>query len=206
MKKSIGAVGVAMVLAAFAPTAEARGIIGIGINFGVPVYRPYYGPGFYPYYAPYPVYVAPAPVYYAPPPVIIQSAPTVNQAVQGAPVGSNSSGYEHPYGYIDDRPEKQREAESKYIQQLSAQDDRTRGDAAIELGRMKAQQAIDALCAMLSKDHSPVVRETAARALGLIGSPRSLSALQNAAQADGDRDVRRSAQFSAEVIRANIPR
>ena len=37
----------------------------------------------------------------------------------------------------------------------------------------------------------------------LIGSPRSLTALTHAAQADADRDVRRSAQFAVEVIQAN---
>jgi hypothetical protein len=40
----------------------------------------------------------------------------------------------------------------------------------------------------------------------LIGSPAALPALQNAAQADSDRDVRHSASFSAEIIRANLRR
>ena len=39
--------------------------------------------------------------------------------------------------------------------------------------------------------------------LGLIGATQSLTALQHAAQADSDRDVRRSAQFSVDVIRTN---
>jgi HEAT repeat protein len=51
-----------------------------------------------------------------------------------------------------------------------------------------------------------VVREAAARALGLIALPGSLEALQHAAQADEDRDVRRSAAFAADVIRANLRR
>jgi hypothetical protein len=38
----------------------------------------------------------------------------------------------------------------------------------------------------------------------LIGSPSALKALQNAAQGDDDRDVRHSAQFAAESIRANM--
>ena len=58
----------------------------------------------------------------------------------------------------------------------------------------------------LREDGSPVVREAAARALGLIALPASLSALQNAAQADEDRDVRRSAAFAADVIRSNMRR
>ena len=56
--------------------------------------------------------------------------------------------------------------------------------------------------ATLNPTNSPPVREAAARALGLIGSPRALTALRYAAQADSDRDVRRSAQFSVEVINA----
>jgi HEAT repeat protein len=42
--------------------------------------------------------------------------------------------------------------------------------------------------------------------LGLIASPRSLPALIQAAQADNDRDVRHSAQFAVEIIRANLQR
>jgi len=46
------------------------------------------------------------------------------------------------------------------------------------------------------------VRESAARALGLIASPSALPALQRAAQVDADRDVRRSAQFAVDVIQS----
>ena len=92
----------------------------------------------------------------------------------------------------------------RYIQQLFDQEERVRSDAALELGRLKAQQAVDPLCTLVATDRSPLVRDAAARALGLIGSPRGLTALQNAAQADPDRDVRRSAQFSAEVIRTSL--
>jgi HEAT repeat protein len=46
------------------------------------------------------------------------------------------------------------------------------------------------------------VRESAARALGLIASTKGLPALQRAAQVDEDRDVRRSAQFAIEVIQS----
>jgi HEAT repeat protein len=59
------------------------------------------------------------------------------------------------------------------------------------------------LSALLTSDRSPAVRETAARALGLIGSPQAVTALTRAAQADTDRDVRRSAQFAVEVIEVN---
>jgi hypothetical protein len=37
---------------------------------------------------------------------------------------------------------------------------------------------------------------------GLIAAPQALPALQTAAQADEDREVRHSAQFAAEVIRS----
>jgi HEAT repeat protein len=62
---------------------------------------------------------------------------------------------------------------------------------------------VDPLAATLAGDRSPAVRDAAARALGLIASPQALPALERAAQADADRDVRRSAQFAVEVIQAN---
>jgi hypothetical protein len=49
------------------------------------------------------------------------------------------------------------------------------------------------------------VREAAARGLGLIGAASSLEALQRAALADDDREVRHSAGFAAEVITAHWP-
>ncbi len=49
-------------------------------------------------------------------------------------------------------------------------------------------------------------REAAAQALGLIATPKALPALTRAAQADQDRDVRRTAQFSIEIIHANLRR
>ena len=64
--------------------------------------------------------------------------------------------------------------------------------------------AVDADCWPATA--APSVREAAARALGLIGDTATLPALQRAAQADDDHDVRHSAQFAAEVIRSNLPR
>jgi HEAT repeat protein len=93
-----------------------------------------------------------------------------------------------------------------YLRQLSSADEQARAGAMVQLGRMKAQQAAEPIGQALAGDRSPVAREAAARALGLIGSPASLPALQRAAQADDDREVRHSAQFAAEVIRANLPR
>jgi HEAT repeat protein len=69
---------------------------------------------------------------------------------------------------------------------------------------LKATSAVDALADMLAKDTSPIARDGAARALGLIASPASLKALIFAAQADEDPEVRRSAQFAVEVIRSNL--
>ncbi|HEX5270930.1 MAG TPA: HEAT repeat domain-containing protein, partial [Gemmataceae bacterium] len=66
-----------------------------------------------------------------------------------------------------------------------------------------ADRAVDALTTTLAGDGSAEVREAAARALGLIGSPRALAALQRAAQGDADRDVRNSARFAADVIQTN---
>jgi len=72
----------------------------------------------------------------------------------------------------------------------------------MQLGRLRALAGIDPLAATLAGDRSPLVREAAARGLGLIGSPKALPALQHAAMADPDRDVRHSAQFAAEVVQS----
>jgi HEAT repeat protein len=92
------------------------------------------------------------------------------------------------------------------LQQLASGDDRTRAQAAVQLGRLHAGRAVEPLTRALEQDRNPTVREAAARGLGLIGAPSSLSALQRAAQADDDRDVRNSASFAADIIRSNMPR
>src|SRR5262249_2744983 len=81
-----------------------------------------------------------------------------------------------------------------------------RAEAIIALGRNRDRQAVAPITRALREDDSPLVREAAARALGLIGLPGSLDALQRAAQADGDRDVRKSAAFAADVIRSQMRR
>jgi hypothetical protein len=88
------------------------------------------------------------------------------------------------------------------LQQLSSPRERDRMEAAIILGRNKIAKAVDPLQRTLANDSSPRVREAAARALGLLGDPASLRALNTAAQVDDDKDVRHSARFAAESIRA----
>jgi hypothetical protein len=197
MKAWFLAAGVTAALAAFVPQAEARGVIGIGINVGVPICpRPYWGGYYYPYYRPYPVYVAPAPVYVAPPPVYVEQPVLVRPAP--VPV-VQPSGAPQVVKAGDGQAQR-------LIPQLFDQQETVRSEAALELGRMRNQQAVDPLITLVSTDRSPLVREAAARALGLIGSEKGLTALQNAAQGDNDRDVRRSAQFAAEVIQTNLRR
>jgi hypothetical protein len=188
--------------------AQAHGW-GFGINIGVP--GPWY-PRPYPYYyRPYPAVIYAAP----PPPVVVQPAPQV--IYQQAPTTTVV-----PVPSVTTAPATttvrpavvQAQVESQHqgvatrvdecLRQLNDPREAVRRNAALDLGRMKAGQAVDPLVGVLSSDASPTVRETAARALGLIGSPRSLTALINAAQADQDRDVRHSAQFAVEIVRSNL--
>lgn len=172
----------------------------IGVNFGAPpVYvrpGPYYHPRPY-YHYPRPVYIAPAPIIVRPAPVVYEPAPVYVPAptvVAPAPVRSAAPPVmpvlaESSPSHID-----------AHVQLLRNPDEKVRADAALELGRTRSDRAVDHLAATLAGDRSPIVRDAAARALGLLGSPRSLPALNHAAAADSDRDVRRSAQFAAEVI------
>jgi hypothetical protein len=162
----------------------------IGINLGPPCYYRPWGYGYYPY----PVYVAPAPVVVQPAaPVVVSQAPApVVQRAATAPAPEL-----HPVGYNNADVDRN-------IQLLSDPNDRTRMDAVLNLGKLKADQAVDPVAATLAGDRSPAVRDAAARALGLIGSPKGLAALKYAAQADSDRDVRHSAQFAVEVIQSNM--
>jgi hypothetical protein len=214
MKKWLLIMGLAVLSGAGLET-KAQAFVGIGINLGFPCYRPYpyyYGP--YPYYYPPPYAVVPSPVYVAPAPTVYQPAPApvvVTQPTQVLPAPTPvpnappaRSGYNDPQAQTP-APPMSADIE-RWLQQLSVSDERVRAEAAIELGRNHADRAVEPLSTMLTTDRSPQVRETAARALGLIGAIRSLNALQQAAQADPDRDVRHSAQFAAEVIRSQLRR
>jgi hypothetical protein len=180
---------------------------GVGIRIGVPVCFPFCC-SYYPYYAPYPVYVQPAPVFVQPAPVVYQAAPVYVQPAQAAgqpaptvrataptqtvtPAAAQTS-------VIDDR---QTEI-THTLEHLRNPNEQARVDAVSRLGRLKAVRAVDPLAATLAGDSSPRVREAAAKALGMIGLAKALPALQRAAQNDGDRDVRHSAQFSVELVQA----
>lgn len=194
------ALGALTTAALFAQTAQARPYCGIGIRIGPGFY---YGPGPYYYGYGYPYYYGPPPIVYeAAPSVIIRQAPVVVQTAPPTP------GYVPPAPNVIPTQNVKAVAASPAIdslmQKLSDASETVRRDAAVELGRMKAQQALDPLMNVLSRDSSPIARDGAARALGLIAAPRSLNALIYAAQADNDRDVRHSAQFAVENIRTNL--
>jgi hypothetical protein len=213
----------AVALSAFAAPAQAGIFVGVGV--GAPCYRPYYYRPYwgYPYYRPYgvgvvvaapPVVIAqPAPVVVGQPAVVVQPAPVAVQTVPAtAPVTTSSPPTTVPVTTVPTTPAPPVETVSAaggvdaHLQALSSPDERVRSDAALDLGRMRAASAVDRLAAVLANDQSAQVREAAARALGLIGSPRGLNALRYAGQADNDRDVRRSAQFAVEVITTNMRR
>lgn len=198
--------GLALLTGAAQAGPPVRTSVGIGINIGspAPYYRPYpyYAQYYrsYPYYYPPPaVYVQPAPIVYQPAPVVVQSPPVV----QPAPVYAAPQPQPQPQPTIYQTSQASGPAIDGLLGNLRHNDENVRRDSVMELGRSKAPQAVQPLTATLAGDQSPVVREAAARALALIGSPQALTALQYAAQADTDRDVRHSAQFAVEVIRAN---
>jgi hypothetical protein len=166
------------------------------------------------------VYVAPPPVVVGGPPVVVQQPAVIQQPVvtqpayspppaqppaplpPPTPVASSSSPPEVMPTVSNSRPGEM----DAYLEQLRSGDESTRADALVRLGRLKAENAIGPMVKALNSDPSPKVREAAARGLGLIGSATALSALQYAAQADDDREVRHSASFAAEVIRGRMRR
>jgi hypothetical protein len=212
MRKSAAFVFGGLALLGLAATPARAGVgWSIGLSFSDPgCHRPHCG--YYPAYRyrPYPVFVAPPPVIvrpvpvYQPPPVILQPvyqqpAPVIQQPVyQQAPAAAPVFQAPPPAQTVahDDRSAET----ERNLPLLASPDEGVRAEAAIQLGRMRAERAVDPLAATLAGDGSPAVREAAARALGLIGSPRALPALNRAAQADADRDVRHSARFAVEVI------
>lgn len=164
----------------------------IGVNIGgPPVYRPYpyYRPHYH-YHYPHYYYVEPRPVIIEPAPVVIQQPVVVTQPRQ------TIVAQPQPTTTFEATPTMQTvnaTAADAHLNNLRHPDEAVRRNSVLELGRMKAYQAVQPLTATLAGDQSPSVREAAARALGLIGSPQALTALTHAGQADTDRDVRHSA-------------
>ena len=195
------ALAVVLLFSLSAQTSQAGPYFGIRI--GIPLYvgpYPYYGYGYpypYPYYYPAPV------VYQAPPAVVVRSGPYIEAAPAAAPTPNPPP----PPVVVPTQnvaPAPVTAQASALLAQLGDPNANVRRDAALNLGRQKAQAAIDPVTNLLQKDPSPQVRDAAARRSGLIASSRSLKALIYAAQADDDRDVRHSAQFAVEVIRTNL--
>lgn len=169
---------------------------------------------------PPPTYIVqPAPVVVAQPAAVVQPVPAVQSNAPPSPAPSSSEELAPPgkpvsaVQPVTTTPPLQpvsvraggeeRQVEiSQYLRQLSDPDEGVRMQGVTQLGRLKAHRAVDALAATLAGDRSPAVREAAARSLGIIGTPKALPALQRAARADSDHDVRRSAQFSIEIIQA----
>ena len=213
MKKYLAAFALLLVLGLSPFAQNAQAYVGVRIGIGLPLYvgpGPYYYGGYpyaYPYYYAPPAYVVPGPVVYqtAPPTTVVRSAPgetVAAPAPQPTPVASAT-----PLPSVTNVVPVSNQTTPQInalMQQLCDANETVRRDAAIELGRQKAQGAIDALMHTLAKDGSPIAREGAARGLGLIAAPRSLNALIYAAQADNDREVRHSCQFAVEVIRSNL--
>jgi hypothetical protein len=209
-RHKLGTVLAAVLLAAALPAAaHAGGGVRVGIGIGFPLYPAY--PHYY--YRPYPYY------YYPPPAVVVTPPPppvTVVQPAAPAPVVAVSPTTQAPppppsegtaLATLPPPLPQPTDAELQgYLTRLRDGDERVRADAALQLGRLQAQRAVEPLSATLASDRSPAVRDAAARALGLIGTPATLPALQRAAQADDDREVRASARFAAETVRDRLRR
>jgi hypothetical protein len=186
-------------------SAESQAGWSVGVRVGGPVYYRPWGPYYYPYYYPYGgVYLAP--------PVVVESAPVVVQplpvpgsppAASGLQPASQTAPSTLPPPIVRSQYQEVPQMDiNRCLQQLRDPDERVRADSVLQLGRLKALSCVDPLAATLAGDRSPMVREAAARALGLIGSPKALPALQHAASADPDRDVRHSAQFAVDIVQS----
>ncbi len=216
VKKILFALALVMALGLSPFAQQAQAWVGVRIGIGVPLYV---GPGPYYYGSPYyyaPTYVVPAPqvIYQTPPATVAYppaQAPAPSEAIPTPPARSpaptNQTAAPAPLPSVTNVMAVNNQATPQVealVQQLAQASETGRRDVALQLGRLKAQSAVNPLATILAKDNSPIAREGAARALGLIASPASLNALIYAAQADDDREVRHSAQFAVEVIRANL--
>lgn len=195
-------------MAADLPKARAHPRFSIGFNFGLPIYPCphhhypyYYGYG---YYRPRTIFIE-QPVLVQPRPVVISQpaiAVPAQNSTQSPPPGNLPQSFTSTTSSATSNVVASSPQINQLLSLLTHPDAKVRSNAVIDLGKLKATQAVDPLAATLAGDQSPIVRDAAARALGLIGSPQALTALIHAAQADTDHDVRRSAQFAVEVIKA----
>jgi hypothetical protein len=196
----IGRVLVAALTLLSVTSAAPAGVgVSVGIGFGPRYYRPY--PGRY-YYRPYPLFVAPPPVVLVHPAPVV-AVPAYTEAAYPAPAAPAAP---QTAPQMLPAPTPSPSGNSADLESLNDPSPQARADAIIRLGRNKDHRAVQPIIRALREDTHPQVREAAARALGLIGAPAALGALQNAAGADKDRDVRRTASFAAEVIRASMRR
>jgi hypothetical protein len=217
-------IALALLASSWSSAQAGWGGVRVGIGIGFPIGYPCYGPYYRPYYYGYPYY-APAVVVAAPPPAIIvqQPAPApAGSSYQPAPPSTPPPTLPAPTpissgSAFQTQPPPLAPVVAQSTQDLAPETDRlvrllrdpgegARVSAAMQLGRGKVMQAVEPLTQTLNGDSSARVRDAAARALGLIAAPSSLNALQTAAQADDDTEVRHSAQFAAEVIRSNLRR
>lgn len=206
----------ALLLAGLGATvSEAQAGWGVGVSFGGCHHGCWHGCGF-PIYTSFGFY-APPPVYYYPAPVVVQpvavpvtvQAPPPAPALEPVPAPAPSDTIPAPRK-LPSQPMAVQTASRRmdrhgevdhYLALLTSNNENVRRDSVMQLGRLKATNAVDSLAATLAGDKSAVVREAAARALGLVGSPKAMPALNRAANFDSSNDVRHSAEFAIEVIR-----
>jgi HEAT repeat protein len=84
---------------------------------------------------------------------------------------------------------------------LSHRAGQVRAAALLGLADLGDRQAIPAIAGRLARDESAMVREAAAQALGRLGGPAAVAALQ-AAQTDPKAKVRRAAAASLAQVQA----
>src|SRR6266446_5705364 len=119
----------------------------VGVRIGAPPIV--VGPRPYPYYhyQPYPYggyYVRPAPIYYEQPQVIVRPAPVIYQE-QAPVVVSTPAPSTISHSVVPAVPVSTSAAIEGQLQLLSNPDEAVRADAALDLGRMKSERAIDPL-------------------------------------------------------------
>lgn len=224
MSSMVRRLGFVVLIVSCCPWNVSRAGVYVGIGVPGPYYRPYYRHGYRYGYRPYGygyggVYIAPPPVIVGAPPVVVPQ-PVV---VQPGYTPASPPPTQTPAPLPPPAPVTQAATATtpdvmptgaiaaavdvdSCVRQLQSGDEQIRSTALVNLGKLKAERAVGPMVKALNSDRSPRVREAAARGLGLIASPSSLSALQYAAQADDDTQVRHSAAFAVEVIRGNTRR